>query len=98
MKSATAPSPPLSAHLKQPLGPILMLDDIREGQMHLAALFIAPNGQELPPIELDGASVPALNLATYQHVTVWRCRFSRPAAGPLHYHWNGCRFDLAGCP
>lgn len=98
MKPATAPSPPLSAHLKQPLGPILMLDDIREGQMHLAALFIAPNGQDLPPIELDGISIPAQNLATYQHVTIWRCRFIRPATEPSHYRWNGDRFDLAGCP
>ncbi|WP_027237287.1 alkaline phosphatase D family protein [Leisingera caerulea] len=77
-------------------GPILILDDLRDGQMQLAALFIAPKGQTVPPVSLDGMDRQAEPLAEYASVSVLRARFSLPADRPSSYQWNGQRFEVAG--
>ncbi|UWQ61267.1 alkaline phosphatase family protein [Leisingera caerulea] len=77
-------------------GPILILDDLRDGQMRLAALFIAPKGQTVPPVSLDGMDRQAEPLADYASVSVLRARFSLPADRPSSYQWNGQSFAVAG--
>ncbi|UWQ82131.1 alkaline phosphatase D family protein [Leisingera caerulea] len=77
-------------------GPILILDDLRDGQMQLAALFIAPKGQTVPPVSLDGMDRQAEPLAEYASVSVLRARFSLPADRPSSYQWNGQSFEVAG--
>ncbi|WP_019296748.1 MULTISPECIES: alkaline phosphatase D family protein [unclassified Leisingera] len=77
-------------------GPILILDDLRDGRMHLAALFIAPKGAALPPVQLDGGEAQPAPLAEYSTHTVLRARFSLPADCPSAYQWNGTRYELAG--
>ncbi|MDC0656987.1 alkaline phosphatase D family protein [Leisingera sp. SS27] len=77
-------------------GPILILDDLRDGRMVLSALFIAPTGAILPPLLLeDGAAQPE-PLAEISACTVLRARFSLPADRPSAYQWNGTRYALAG--
>ncbi|MCG7574656.1 alkaline phosphatase family protein [Phaeobacter sp. CNT1-3] len=94
----SAPFAPLSATLSTVLGPFLSLDDLRDGQMHLAALFVAPNGIVVSPVVIDGFEVAPEILADFDHVTLWRCRFRRPATQPSTYRWEGQIFGLAGCP
>ena len=77
-------------------GPILILDDLRDGQMQLAALFIAPKGQTVPPVSLDGMDRQAEPLAEYASVSVLRARFALPADRPSSYQWNGQSFEVAG--
>ncbi|MBY6065302.1 alkaline phosphatase family protein [Leisingera aquaemixtae] len=89
MSSSTRTTSPVT-------GPILILDDLRDGRMHLAALFIAPKGTALPPVELDGGEAQPAPLAEYSTHTVLRARFSLPAGCPTAYQWNGTRFELAG--
>lgn len=83
--------------LPHTVGPLLMLDDLRAGQMHLAALFIAARGQTVLPVVIDGAEVAPEILTDFNDVTVWRCRFRRPADRPSTYRWDGKSFGLAGC-
>ncbi|NSY37054.1 alkaline phosphatase D family protein [Leisingera sp. ANG59] len=80
----------------QVTGPILILDDLRDGRMHLAALFIVPKGAALPPVLLNSGEVQPEPLAEYDVCTVHRARFSLPADHPSAYQWKGTRFALAG--
>lgn len=77
------------------LGPLLILDNLADGQMHLAAVFIAPSGQSVPPVRVDGTDVPVQPLLAYGASQVWRARFARPADAPSAYEWDGTRFELA---
>jgi hypothetical protein len=78
------------------IGPVLILDDLSEGRLHLAALFIAPPEEVPEPIEAEGRDHAALCLARYAGAAVWRIRFSLPADRAGQYHWQGGRYDLAG--
>ncbi|MDV7145339.1 alkaline phosphatase D family protein [Tropicimonas sp. TH_r6] len=77
-------------------GPVLFLDEIRDGQLHLAALFLVEEGHPCPPIETtDGVHAPE-PLADYGSVTALRVRFTLPCARSASYRWNGIDHDLAG--
>lgn len=80
------------------LGPILILDDIRDGRMHLAALLIAPEGKDVPAPETGDGAAQMTRLADLAGVTVHRARFSVPLDRPSSYHWNGSDYALAGLP
>lgn len=77
------------------LGPLLILDQIAQGQMHLAAVFVAPPGQPVPPVRVAGTDVPVQPLLAYGSAQLWRARFAVPADAPSFYEWDGTRFDLA---
>ncbi|OAN75370.1 hypothetical protein A8B78_16530 [Jannaschia sp. EhC01] len=77
------------------LGPLLILDHMAEGQMHLAAIFVAPAGQSVPPVRVDDVAVPVEPLLAYGSAHLWRARFVRPANAPSAYEWDGTRYDLA---
>lgn len=93
MSSSTHTTGPITGEIT---GPILILDDLRDGRMHLAAMFIAPYGAALPPVQLDGGEAQPEQLAEYGTHTVLRARFSLPADCPSAYQWNGTRYELAG--
>lgn len=77
-------------------GPILILDDIRDGQMHLAALFVSAKGHIPGPVELrDGACTLQL-LAEYAAHDVYRARFALPVDQASVYRWNGTEYPVAG--
>lgn len=78
------------------IGPILILDDIRDGQMHLAALFICSKGACPAPVETpDGQATPQL-LAEYTAHDVLRARFVLPTDQPSSYRWDGTDYAIAG--
>lgn len=77
-------------------GPVLFLDDLRDGLMHLAALFIAPGDAVPGPVETEEGTVAPVLLACYQGARVYRARFTRPADRPSDYRWNGRRHQIAG--
>ena len=89
--SLTAPAPEGPG----PVGPLLMLDDIRDGRLHLAALFLSRGDAPPPPVETAEGAAPARLLSRWPGVTVWRARFALPCA-PASYRWNGETFDVAG--
>jgi len=76
------------------IGPILYLDHVAGDLVHLAALFIAPRGAAVPPVEAAGALFPAKPLAEYAAATVHRARFALPQ-GQAEYRWNGQTFALS---
>ncbi|MGI3186434.1 alkaline phosphatase D family protein [Nioella aestuarii] len=80
------------------LGPILFLDDIRDGKMHLAALLIAPMGQKVPPVIVGDAPAEMVKLAEPAGKSIHRARFSVSLDQPSFYHWNGTDYALAGVP
>ena len=79
-----------------PLGPVLFLDDVRDGLLHLAALFVTDPGQTPPPLDTPDGPQPATRLAGYDQATVWRARFTLPADRPSAYGWAGDRYEVAG--
>lgn len=80
------------------LGPILILDDIRDGRMHLAALVIAPRGADLPPVEIEEGPVSLSCLAEVAGRAVHRARFALPLDRPSSYRWSGTDYPVAGLP
>jgi hypothetical protein len=79
-----------------PIGPILILDDVKDGQMRLSALFIAAKEATVPALELPYGNVPPTPLAEYDHATVWRARFTLSADRVSEYRWNGTTYEVAG--
>ncbi|MDB6454490.1 alkaline phosphatase D family protein [Falsirhodobacter sp. 20TX0035] len=79
----------------QTLGPVLFLDAATPDGLHLAALFLGPKGQQPPPVVTEDGTSPALPIADYDHVTVWRARFHLPPR-PSGYRWNGTTFPVQG--
>jgi hypothetical protein len=77
------------------LGPILFVDDVRDGALHLAALFIAAG--DAVPGELDAGAGPVAPapLAEVPGHTVWRARFTLPADRPSAYAWGGAVYPVA---
>lgn len=86
----------MNARFSTPLGPVLFLDDLEDGQMSLSALFITARGETVSPVELPQGNVPPIKLAEYDHATVWRARFSLPADRTSEYSWNGVTYEVAG--
>ncbi len=78
------------------LGPFLTLDDISDGAMHLAAVFVAGEGTDIPAIRAGGQEFQAEELARVDETTIQRVRFKVPADAPSSYQWAGEDFELAG--
>lgn len=78
------------------IGPILVLDDLRGGEMHLSALFVGPAAAAPPPVETGARRVAATRLLTCGDRALWRARFRAPAGAPSSYDWNGTHYGLAG--
>ena len=78
------------------LGPYLVLDDIRNGQLHLAAVVAGPEGADLPPVLTEDGAAPMRELGRIGATRLWRARFTRPLDAPSDYRWNGETFRLAG--
>ena len=77
------------------LGPLMILDHVAEGQLHLAAVFVAPPGHDVPPIRVDGGTVPVQPLTAFGDTQLWRARFALPANAPAAYQWNDENFEVA---
>lgn len=77
------------------IGPVLFLDDLSSDRLHLAAVFLADPGAEIPPVYVDGADHPAGPLAVFGGVGVYRVRFSLPATEAASYSWAGQTFPVA---
>ncbi|MEJ6389299.1 alkaline phosphatase D family protein [Gymnodinialimonas ulvae] len=77
------------------LGPLLILDHIADGRLHLAALFAAPPGDTPGPLTVDDVHVAPVELLCYPQVALFRARFSVPADAPAAYVWNGETYPVA---
>lgn len=86
----------MNARFSCPVGPILFLDDLVDGQMSLSALFITGRGETVPPVELPQGNVSPIVLAEYDYATVWRARFTLPSDDSSDYRWNGMTYEVAG--
>mgnify|MGYP003116628872 FL=1 len=76
-------------------GPILLLDDLRDGCMHLAALFITDRNVKPPPVTLPTGTAAPVSIATFGDAAVWRVRFALPADRASSYDWNGDTYAVA---
>jgi hypothetical protein len=81
---------------RPPIGPVLFLDDLVDGQLRLSALFISARGKTVPPVELPDGKVRPVPLAHYDRATVWRARFALPADRASEYRWKGTTCEVAG--
>ncbi|MBU2957835.1 alkaline phosphatase D family protein [Paracoccus sp. 1_MG-2023] len=86
----------MSHPITQTLGPILLLDDLSDGRMHLSALFIAPLDEEPGPIDLPSGPVAPIRIADYDEAAIWRARFALPSDRSSTYGWGGFEFAVAG--
>jgi len=82
--------------ITSPIGPVLFLDDVENGQLRLSALFVTAARHEPPPIELATGTARVVRLADYDHATVWRARFSLPADRSSTYAWDNESYEVAG--
>jgi hypothetical protein len=78
-----------------PLGPILFLDDVAGGRLHLAAVFVT-DGAAPPPVVVKGEHFRPTPLAVHDAATVWRARFTLPADRASAYDWGGTTYEVAG--
>lgn len=78
------------------IGPILVLDDVRDGEMHLSALFVGPADTAPPPVGWGGLPIVPSILICCGDRALWRARFRAPAREASSYEWNGHRYDLVG--
>lgn len=78
------------------IGPILVLDEIRDDEMHLSALFVGTVVTAPEPIEVRGQPTPVSMLLACGARALWRARFRVPALQASSYSWRGRRYDLAG--
>ncbi|MEM8959026.1 MAG: alkaline phosphatase family protein [Pseudomonadota bacterium] len=79
----------------QLIGPVLFLDDLSSERLHLAALFLAPPGTGIPPIETDGGHHPVEPFAEFGGLGFYRARFSVSANHASDYRWSGETFQVA---
>lgn len=86
----------MTDRIARPIGPVLILDDIRDGRMHLSALFAMPGDDRPAPLHTPDGPVAAVSLARTGQGTVWRARFDLPADRGSVYDWDGQRYDVAG--
>ncbi len=77
------------------LGPLLILDQIANGRLHLAAIFVAPPGQIPGPVQTRDNTVMPTLLADYRSHLIFRARFHLPADAPSDYDWNDTRHEVA---
>ncbi|GIT91582.1 hypothetical protein JANAI62_20390 [Jannaschia pagri] len=76
-------------------GPILILDDLRDGDMHLSALILGGPDGTPPPLLVGGARIPCTVLSRFAEVTVWRARFTLGPDLGSDYAWNGQTYSVA---
>jgi hypothetical protein len=86
----------MSRELPPDVGPVLFLDTVADGLLHLSALFILPGTEAPAPVVLDTGEVEAARLAAFDRATVWRARFTLPADRRSHYAWKGESYEVAG--
>jgi hypothetical protein len=86
----------MSRDLPASVGPVLFLDAVEDGRLHLSALFLLPGSEVPAPLVLDGGEVQPVRLSGFDHATAWRARFSLPADRTSTYAWNGERYEVAG--
>ena len=67
------------------LGPLLILDDVAENRMHLAAIFICPPGVQPGAIATSGTTTQPTHLLSYDNAHMFRARFTLPADAISHY-------------
>ena len=77
------------------IGPILLLDNLSDGCMHLAALFITDRHVAPPPMTVPTGMAAATCIATFDDAAVWRVRFALPADRASSYLWNGTTYAVA---
>lgn len=77
------------------IGPILVLDEVRDGVMHLSALFVGRAATAPEAVEASGRCEPASVLVACGERALWRARFQVPAFRSSSYTWKGCRYELA---
>ncbi|WP_022706281.1 alkaline phosphatase D family protein [Paracoccus zeaxanthinifaciens] len=80
----------------QPVGPILLLDDISGSTMRLAAMFIMPAGDVPGPLTLAEGTAQPERIADFDRASVWRARFALPADRASTYGWDGREYEVAG--
>ncbi|MEE2860171.1 MAG: alkaline phosphatase D family protein [Pseudomonadota bacterium] len=85
----------MPVHHSDFVGPVLLLDDIAGGRLHLSALFIGTGEEIPPPIHLAGQEVAAERIACQGTTTVWRVRFDAPADRMSTYRWRGHAYEIA---
>lgn len=85
----------MTEQIPRTIGPVLVLDDLSDGRMALAALFIVPGEAAPGPIHAAGTEHHPQPLARYDSATVWRTRFTLPAGRASSYDWNGQSFAVA---
>ena len=78
------------------IGPILILDEFRDADMHCAALFVAPTGVTPGPIRINTADHAPERIASYQAKDVYRIRFALPANTASSYVWNDTTYEVQG--
>lgn len=79
------------------LGPVLFLDDIRDGQVWLSALVLTRDDGDLAPLICDdGAVHPFRELACEAGWRVMRARFRGEARSTIRYSALGTTYELAG--
>lgn len=76
-------------------GPVLILDHLTEREVHLAAIFLVPQGEHPEPIEVQGQVFPAEVLAEFEDQTLYRSRFVLAAGAATQYQWNGESYEVA---
>ena len=79
----------------QIIGPVLFLDDAREGQLFYAALFIAAAGVPVDALGIKGQSITPDLIAEFANDHVYRARFSVPMGQGFEYFWAGETFEVA---
>jgi len=77
------------------VGPVLILDTIRDSKMSLAALVLCADGSTPPDVGAPDGAAPFALLATFGDLAVWRARFDVPADRASAYRWNGTNYPLA---
>ncbi|WP_227270662.1 alkaline phosphatase D family protein [Roseobacter weihaiensis] len=77
------------------LGPFLTLDAADSDRMHLAAVFVAPQGVTVPAVQVQDVDYPAVRLAQIDESVIYRVRFAVPTDRASAYAWQGTTYDLA---
>ena len=88
-------SPRMALEFRTPVGPVLVLDDVSDGALHLSALFVIAKDEQPPPVVAPDGEAPAVLLSGYDHAAVWRARFTLPADRPSAYSWNDTTYEVA---
>ena len=85
----------MSNEITTTIGPVLFLDDVRAGEMHLSALFVTGLDDTPPAIEIENKAAHPVPIAEFEHAVAWRVRFTLPAHRSSEYAWNGETYAVA---